>query len=100
MGKLVRDRVPELIAETGRYPSVRRLSDSEYEEALLAKAVEEVSELIEATHDARLEEAADVLEVLVALVGMQGFSVEDLLAEAAEKREARGAFDERLWWEG
>lgn len=100
MGKLVRDRVPELVAATtGPTPAVRRLSETEFEEALLSKLLEEVTELLQAPHEERLEEAADVLEVLTALVGLQGLGCEDIVAEADQKREARGGFDDRLWWD-
>lgn len=99
MGKLVRDRVPELVAASGARPVVRRLGEADFEEALLAKLLEEVTELLEARSDGRLEEAADILEVLVALLDLQGLTLEDLLAEAAHKREARGAFADRVWWE-
>lgn len=96
-GKLVRDRIPELISADGGQPDVRRLSESQLEEALLAKLVEEVTELLEARHDGRLEESADVVEVLLALLGLQGLGLDDLLQEVVEKREAKGAFRERFW---
>ena len=45
MGKLVRDRIPEIIAAEGKTPTVRILNDQEYEAALLDKLCEEVAEL-------------------------------------------------------
>lgn len=99
MGKLVRDRIPEIIAAEGRDAGVRRLSDEEYDAALLDKLVEEVEELRSADPEDRLEEAADVYEVLLAIVDRLDCDVEALGAAAARKRETRGAFTQRLWLE-
>jgi len=99
MGKLVRDRVPEIIAADGRQPRVRVLEDDEYLAALLHKLVEEVDELRDANPRERLAEAADVYEVLLALISLSGHDQADLESAAEEKRQARGAFLERWWWE-
>jgi predicted house-cleaning noncanonical NTP pyrophosphatase (MazG superfamily) len=99
MGKLVRDRIPEIIGASGGNAVVRVLAQHEYVDALLAKAVEEASELAEAPSDQRLEEAADVLEVLLAIVALDNRKLDDLVAAAASKRAKRGGFDERLWLE-
>ena len=45
MGKLVRDRIPEIVAAEGGQQNVRVLDDDEYARALLDKLVEEVNEL-------------------------------------------------------
>jgi len=42
--KLVRDRVPELIEESGRKQVSRTLNEDEYEQALMDKIVEEIEE--------------------------------------------------------
>lgn len=100
VGKLVRDLVPSLIAADGRAASVRVLGDEEYDQALLQKLMEEAHEVCEAiTPEQRLEEAADVYEVLLALLSKHGHDSTALTMEAARKREARGAFAQRLFWE-
>lgn len=99
MGKLVRDRIPELIAAEGRSPNVRVLDDREFDAALLDKLLEEVTELRDANPEGRLNEAADVYEVLLAILGIQGMSADDLAAAALDKRQTRGGFTERLWWD-
>lgn len=99
MGKLVRDRIPEIIEASGRSANVRVLDDDEYDAALLDKLVEEVEELRAATPSERLEEAADVYEVLLAIVTRLGTDSNGLSLAATQKRESRGAFDRRLWWE-
>ena len=60
MGKLVRDRIPEIIRADGREPEVRVLSATDYLAALNEKLLEEAHELKGAEPESRLEEAADV----------------------------------------
>ena len=43
MGKLVRDKIPQIIIEDGRTPIVRNLSDEEYLSELDRKLNEEVA---------------------------------------------------------
>ncbi|WP_369068352.1 nucleoside triphosphate pyrophosphohydrolase [Kineococcus terrestris] len=101
MGKLVRDRIPEIIRASGRDPAVRLLGEDEYPPALLDKAVEEAQELRSATTaQERLAEAADVYEVLVAVAALSGASIEDVAALAAAKRAERGGFEGRIWLDG
>jgi predicted house-cleaning noncanonical NTP pyrophosphatase (MazG superfamily) len=100
VGKLVRDRIPEIIEADGRTANVRQLADEEYGAALLDKLSEEVQELCDATPVERLGEAADVYEVLLALVEHIGLSYDDLVRAADEKRRQRGGFSRRLWWDG
>lgn len=99
MGKLVRDRIPEIISAEGRTARIRVLDDRAYEAALLDKLVEEATELREAEPSQRLSEAADVYEVLLAILARHGLDAADLEARATEKREARGGFTKRWWWE-
>jgi predicted house-cleaning noncanonical NTP pyrophosphatase (MazG superfamily) len=99
MGKLVRDRIPEIIERSGRQPKMVVLTEEEYAAALLAKLQEEVDELVAAPAEGRLEEAGDVYEVLLAIAAELGHSEADLHREARLKREARGAFIQRLWLE-
>lgn len=99
MGKLVRDRIPEIISAEGRAARVRVLDDQHYEAALLDKLVEEATEVRDAEPGRRLNEAADVYEVLLAILAWHGMNVSDLESRAAEKRAARGGFTERWWWE-
>ena len=101
MGKLVRDKIPEMIRASGRTPHVRTLSTAEYRTALLDKLREEVAELIAAaTRDAVIEEAADVLEVLTAIAAGHGGTVDNIVGVARSKRDERGGFDMRLWLDG
>ncbi|MCX5046481.1 nucleoside triphosphate pyrophosphohydrolase [Aldersonia sp. NBC_00410] len=97
MGKLVRDRIPELIRADGRTPSVRTLDADDYLAALLDKLVEEATELRAAPPAQRVEELADVHEVLAAILIHLDIDMSGVIAVADEKRADRGAFDDRIW---
>ncbi|MFD0482355.1 nucleoside triphosphate pyrophosphohydrolase [Kineococcus sp. GCM10028916] len=100
MGKLVRDRIPDIIRAEGREPETRILADDEYVAALLAKVVEEAGELHDATTaEDRLAEAADVYEVLLAVAELCGASIEDVVRQADAKRQQRGGFGGGVWLE-
>ena len=97
-GKLVRDKIPEIIENSGKEPITRVLDDTQYKEELLKKLYEEYREVIEAkTKEETLEECSDVLEVLIALLEYNGYTLEDLLKCRDEKKEKRGAFQKRLY---
>ena len=97
MGKLVRDKIPQIIIADGRTPIVRTLSDEEYLSELDRKLNEEVAEY---QADKSLEEMADVLEVLFAICEARGHSVDELMAVRDKKREKRGGFRDKVYWEG
>lgn len=97
-GKLVRDRIPDLIRADGREPAVQVLDDAAYAVALRAKLQEEAREVAEAqSRTAVLEELADVYEVLLALARSAAFDLRDVQEAAQLKAEQRGAFHGRLY---
>ena len=97
--KLVRDGIPRIIETDGGQPVTRVLDQAGYLAALRAKLMEEAGEA-QAAPDSRLRsELADVLEVLRALAAAHDMSWEDVVAEAARKRDERGGFDERIFLE-
>ena len=94
--KLIRDRIPEIIAANGKTAQIRVLSDEEYSAALERKLTEEVAEYLESKAPVEL---ADVLEVVQARAENAGFSFEELLEMKAKKQRANGAFREKLFLE-
>ena len=96
-GKLVRDKIPQIITVAGKKPITRILEQEEYLEELDRKLDEEVAEY---QADKSLEEMADVLEVLFAICEARGYSVEELMAVRDEKRETRGGFAQKIFWAG
>ena len=92
--KLVRDRIPEIIEKEGGNPVTRILELEEYSCCLEKKLDEEVAEYHESKE---LEELADVLEVVYALVKLGGHSVDELEEAYQKKHETRGGFDDRVF---
>ncbi len=91
--KLVRDKIPEIIQESGQSCCVEELSPQEYLLMLEQKLGEELAEYLESRE---LEELADLLEVMHALVDARGEGWEDLERLRLQKRSARGGFGKRL----
>ena len=89
-GKLVRDRIPEMIASEGYVPEVRTLDADEYRAELDRKLREETEEFLESKS---VEELADILEVIDALCVAYGHTHEEMHRIQKEKRAARGGFD-------
>ena len=92
--KLVRDKIPRLIAEQGERPVFRVLDDGEYAECLERKLDEETAEYHK---DKTPEELADILEVVYALAENLGCTKEELLRIYEQKHEERGGFRERIF---
>ena len=97
--KLVRDGIPRIIEAGGGQPVTRVLDQAGYLVALRAKLLEEAEEARSAPDRQLRSELADVLEVLRALAAAHDMSWEDVVAEAARKRDERGGFDERIFLE-
>ena len=97
--KLVRDRIPEIIKGNGGEPVCRILSDREYEEALNKKLFEEVQEVVEATGRDRLEELADIYELIRTIAELHDSSMENVARLANKKKKERGAFEEKIFLE-
>ena len=92
--KLVRDKVPQIIEQSGGTPCIRILSDQEYFDALEAKLDEEMGEY---HRDKTVEELADILEVVYALAATSGCSREQLEQVYFEKHRERGGFDRKIY---
>ena len=91
--KLVRDRIPEIIASDGKTCLCETLSDEDYLRLLDAKLTEELSEYQE-SHS--LEELADLLEVLRAVVKARGWTWEELERVRQDKATKRGGFEKKI----
>ena len=98
-GKLVRDNIPNIIKENGENPVTRILSEEEYKQELEKKLLEECKEVLEAKNDDRIEELADLLEVILALGKIEGKEFEDIVSVCEQKKIKRGAFEKRIYLE-
>jgi predicted house-cleaning noncanonical NTP pyrophosphatase (MazG superfamily) len=93
MKKLVRDKIPGIIAMKGKSVSFRALQGEELKQALKDKLVEETQELVNATSLAEVfEEIVDVEQVLVAIRQAYGMSDYDFGYMRKEKADAKGTF--------
>ena len=96
--KLVRDLIPRIIKSNGEYPIVRVLGADQYRYELERKLFEEYNEVIDScTSDERIEELADMYEVIKSLAELEGKSIEDVINVADKKREKRGGFSKRIY---
>ena len=91
--KLIRDRIPEIIESDGKTCVTEVLSTEQYLQKLDAKLNEELAEYQESKS---LEELADLLEVMRAVVKARGWTLEELEQVRADKAAKRGGFEARL----
>lgn len=100
MGKLVRDRIPEIIEANGENPHTKVLSGIDFIDALKEKLVEEAGEVRSATERKEvLEECADVYEVLLAFAKTYDFTMDDIVTSATQKSVSRGSFNKCIFLE-
>ena len=97
-GKLVRDKIPQIIRSNGQEPVIYRASIEEYSNRLRDKLREEVEEFLASDNDP--EELADILEVLYALAGQAGTDQQQLEKLRVAKAKKRGGFADRIIWSG
>ena len=91
--KLVRDRIPEIVKVSGRTCECETLSDEAYIRKLDEKLNEELAEY---QQDKSIEELADLLEVMEAVVRARGHTWDDLIRIRTEKRTKRGGFEKKI----
>ena len=94
--KLVRDLIPEIIERDGKQGIYRKINGSELNKALVDKLSEEGEELLQ---EVNLEELADLLEIVYALIDLNNFEFEDVETIRKLKQEQRGAFSQGIFLE-
>ncbi len=91
--KLIRDKIPEIIKSSGNSCCVEVMDDDTYVKYLDQKLNEELAEYQE---EKSIEELADLLEVVYAVVEARGYTVDELERVRKEKAEKRGGFKKKL----
>lgn len=91
--KLVRDHIPKIIEADGKHCKLETLSDEAYLRLLDRKLDEELAEYQESKS---LEELADLLEVIRAVVKARGWTMEELERVRMEKAAERGGFEKKI----
>lgn len=94
--KLVRDKIPEIIKNTGKTAYCHILTEDEYLSELDKKLNEELAEY---QADKSLEELADMLEVMYAIVEARGYSLEELENVRVKKAIKGGGFKDKIFLE-
>ena len=98
--KLVRDNIPEIIkCNNDGEAVIRILSDEEYKKALEDKLYEEYQEVLESSGEDRVEELADILEIMISLAKLEKSNLEKIIEIAKKKKAKRGGFDKKLYLE-
>lgn len=98
--KLVRDEIPGIIEKNGEKAVIRILDHNEYKRELEKKLLEEYEEVLKAKiREDRIEELADMLEVISALLKIEKSTIEECIEKALTKRDVRGGFDKRIYLE-
>lgn len=96
--KLVRDGIPAILEQNGQAFNTETLNQDRYIMELKKKLNEEVMEYQDAANDEdALEELADILEVMQALVGIHDTTMEDVEKRRAKKAEEYGGFEEKIY---
>ena len=92
--KAIRDKIPEIIKNSGYDCNTKKLSDEEFLVELEKKLNEEVSEYLQSKSP---EELADILEVICRISELKGTSKEQLDELRVKKAKDRGVFKENLF---
>jgi predicted house-cleaning noncanonical NTP pyrophosphatase (MazG superfamily) len=96
--KLVRDRIPEIIQQSGKKCTTKILTDEEFRKELQKKMTEELNEYVQAeSSEQAIEELADLLELIHALAKCHGSTIEEVEAVRKKKAAERGGFEEKIF---
>jgi len=96
--KLVRDRLPEIIAKEGDEAFTKILTVKQYQLELKRKIIEEAKKVKQAkTKTEVIHELADIIECIDALTESYGVPRYALEREQREKRARRGGFTKRIY---
>ena len=91
--KLVRDKIPEIIKSKGNDPITQILNPDTYKAYLDLKLSEELQEYIDSDS---VEELADLVEVVYAVLKYKGVGIEEFENVRLKKANERGIFDSRI----
>ena len=92
--KAIRDKIPEIIAESGKKYNLKQLNDESFLAEIEKKLIEEVNEYSKSKD---VEELADLLEVIYRISELKGVSSDELDKIRGDKAEKRGKFASNLF---
>lgn len=91
--KLVRDKIPQIIEQSGKQAIIEEVSGQEYLGLLNAKLGEELQEYLDSES---IEELADLVEIVYAILEHKDVSLQEFEGIRRQKVNERGAFKEKL----
>lgn len=91
--KLIRDNIPEIIINSGKTPIIKNVEGEDLINLLNQKIHEELAEYNES---GSIEELADLVEVVYAILDNKGVSLEEFEGIRQNKNHKRGAFKKGL----
>lgn len=92
--KLVRDKIPQIIASYNKTADIEILPANKFPAALNNKLLEEVKEYLGSSN---IEEIADILEVIESILSLHHISWEEIFKMKEEKKERNGGFDKKFF---
>ena len=92
--KVIRDKIPEIIAESGKKYTLKQLDDASFLAEIEKKLIEEVNEYSESKD---IEELADLLEVIYRISELRGVNSDELDEIRKDKAKKRGIFANNLF---
>jgi predicted house-cleaning noncanonical NTP pyrophosphatase (MazG superfamily) len=91
--KLVRDKIPDIIEMAGKKVIIEKVDEAIYKKLLDEKLGEELQEYLCSDN---IEELADLVEVVYAILDYKKVTIEEFENIRLKKAEERGAFRKRL----
>ncbi|QUH26036.1 nucleoside triphosphate pyrophosphohydrolase [Serpentinicella alkaliphila] len=91
--KLVRDKIPDIIKESGKHFNISILNDDDYIKSINLKLQEELDEYYNSDS---VEELADLVEVVYAILEHKGISIEEFEKIRNGKKHERGGFSKKI----
>jgi predicted house-cleaning noncanonical NTP pyrophosphatase (MazG superfamily) len=99
--KLVRDKIPAIIAAEGRSPVIESVNGRKLAQALADKLIEEHAEFIAAdVVENKIEELTDIVEVAIALGRSYGLTEAQFMRQLDAKRTSKGGFEKGYLYSG
>jgi|ETNmetMinimDraft_1059919.scaffolds.fasta_scaffold430364_2 predicted house-cleaning noncanonical NTP pyrophosphatase (MazG superfamily) len=92
--KAIRDKIPEIIKNSGNSCNVKTLNDDDFLIELEKKLKEELEEYFE---NKTIEELGDIVDVINRIVILKGVSSEDFKKIRSKKISTNGGFDKNFF---
>ncbi|HLD26390.1 MAG TPA: nucleoside triphosphate pyrophosphohydrolase [Patescibacteria group bacterium] len=92
MNKLVRDNIPDIIKKSGKTGIIHIADSEEYLQKIYEKLQEETKEFLK---ERKIEELADLLELIYTIAKIKNISKEKLEQIRLQKKEVKGGFDKK-----